>query len=219
MEELKIMTSAIVVQNKELETRMNLIAEAIKEGNNAVLNIGKQLKEIKDGELWKEDYKDIVECAAQFNIKKAQTYNLINAYTVYEKYNLEDFTATHCIQIARLEAKKGEKVVKKALEDNKITADMSVSKLKDYIDKRLGLDKKALTTRNQEAVKEAETEAEATPSAEAEAEATPSAVGVNKKQFVCFMLNDGKWDITSNFEGVTDEQMKALKVALKTMAK
>lgn len=215
MEELKIMTTAIAVQNKELETRMNLIAEAIKEGNKSVLNIGRQLKEIKDGELWKDDYKDIVECAAQFNIKKAQTYNLINAYTMYEKYGLEDFTATHCIQVARLEAKKGEKVVKKALEDKKITADMSVSDLKKYIDKRLGLDKKAIEKKEDD---EQEATQETTQETTQEATQTASPVGVTKN-YLLFTLKDGKWEVDSKLDGLTDEQTKALKAALKVFAK
>lgn len=221
MDGLIISKVAYVCENKELETRMNLINEALKDGEKALFTIGRQLKEIKTDELWKNDYKDFVDCASQFNIKKAQAYNLIKAYEIKEKYKLEDYTSTHCLQIARLESKKGEKFVKAALEKGQIKQEMSVSKLKEFVDKKLGLDKKSLECKNTKAVEtEQESETEQTTETEqtAETKQTAEAVAV-KKQFVCFMLNDGKWDITSNFDGVTDEQMKALKVALKTLLK
>lgn len=215
MNEMRIVVENYTLSNKELETRMNIIKDRIKDIAKNGLEIGKELKEIRDDELWKDDYKDFLECAGQFGIKKAQTYNMIKSYEMAIKYKLEDYTPTALIEIGRLDSKKGEKVVKAALEKGQINQGMAVSDVKKFVDKKLGKTQKALATRNDKAVQETEVQ-------ETEVQVTEGqkvSPVVEKKQFVCFMLNDGKWDVTSNLEGVSPELMKALKVALKEMSK
>lgn len=202
MDGLTISKVAYVCANKELETRMNLINEAIITGEKAVFDIGQQLKEIKDGELWKEDYNDFVECASQFNIKKAQAYNLIQAYNTKQKYNLDGYTSTHCLQIARFENKKGEKAVKKALEGGQIKSDMSVSALKAYIDKRLGTDKKALECRNTKAVNEqGETDEQAAENASPVTSKEENIVGAKELVFkVYYDINTKEYSVVMKDE-------------------
>ena len=127
--------------SKELTREMESIRKALNSAIKSAMTIGKSLKVIKDRELWKDDYKSFEECASQFGIKKAQAYNLIKGYEVYKKYQLEDYTNTQCVEIAKLDKAIGEKGTKSVIEEGIITPSMSTKELRETIDLYLNPDK------------------------------------------------------------------------------
>ena len=142
--------------NKEFETIRKALNSAIKSANI----IGKSLKVIKDRELWKDDFKSFEESAEVFGIKKAQAYNLIKGYEIYDKFKLEDFSNTQCVEIAKLDKAEGEKGVKSALESGLIKQSMTTKELREAIDNYLHPEK-ALEEAKEAEEAEAEAEAEA----------------------------------------------------------
>lgn len=155
-----IMRESYTLSNSQLNKEFENIRKALNTAIKSANVIGKSLKAIKDKELWKDDFKSFEESAEVFGIKKAQAYNLIKGYEIYDRYKLEDFSNTQCVEIAKLDKAEGEKGVKKALESGLIKQSMTTKELREAIDEYLHPEK-ALEA-------EAEAEAEA---AEAEAEA------------------------------------------------
>lgn len=153
-----IMREAYTLSNTQLNKEFENIRKALNEAIKSANKIGKSLKVIKDRELWKDDFKSFEEAAEVFGIKKAQAYNLIKGFEIYERYKLEDFSNTQCVEIAKLDKAEGEKGVKSALESGLIKQSMTTKELREAIDNYLHPEKAI----------EAEAEAE---EAEAEAEA------------------------------------------------
>ena len=136
-----IINTPYQLTSKELTKEMESIRKALNSAIKSAMTIGKSLKVIKDRELWKDDYKSFEECASQFGIKKAQAYNLIKGYEVYKKYQLEDYTNTQCVEIAKLDKAIGEKGTKSVIEDGIISPSMSTKELRETIDLYLNPDK------------------------------------------------------------------------------
>ena len=151
-----IMREAYTLSNSQLNKEFENIRKALNEAIKSANKIGKSLKVIKDRELWKDDFKSFEEAAEVFGIKKAQAYNLIKGFEIYERYKLEDFSNTQCVEIAKLDKAEGEKGVKAALDSGLIKQSMTTKELREAIDNYLHPEKAI----------EAEAEAE-----EAEAEA------------------------------------------------
>lgn len=132
----------ITVTNKELQAQLNIVVDSYKDGLKATMRMAQALTEIKDKELYKDDFKKFEDVADAIGIKRAQAFNLVKGYRVYAKYNLEvGFNNTKCIEIARLENKLGEDEVKQALNNGEIHADMTRDDIRSYVDTRLGIEK------------------------------------------------------------------------------
>lgn len=142
------MTLALVTENKELEKRMNLIQKEMNGVLKSANVIGKALYEIKNQELWKDDYKSFEECASVFNIKKVQAYNLIKGYEVGEKKLVRNgekadkistlYSNTQCVELAKL---KEDTKILDMLDSKKVTPDMTTKQIREIVDKELHPDK------------------------------------------------------------------------------
>ena len=132
----------ITVTNKELQAQLDIVVDSYKDGLKATMRMAQALTEIKDKELYKDDFKKFEDVADAIGIKRAQAFNLVKGYRVYSKYNLEvGFNNTKCIEIARLENRLGEDEVKQALNSGEIHADMTRDDIRSYVDTRLGIEK------------------------------------------------------------------------------
>lgn len=132
----------ITVSNKALQEQLTIVLDSYKDGLKATMRMAQALTEIKDKELYKDDFKKFEDVADAIGIKRAQAFNLVKGYRIYAKYNLPvDFNNTKCIEIARLENKLGEEEVKQALECNEIKPSMTRDEIRNYVDKRLGVEK------------------------------------------------------------------------------
>ena len=138
-------TLSIVTENKELEKRMNLIQKEMNGVLKSANVIGKCLFEIKNQELWKEDYKTFEECAAVFSIKKAQAYNLIKGYEVGEKKLIRKengnpekisnlYSNTQCVELAKL---KEDVKILEMLDSGKVKPDMTTKEIREVVDREL----------------------------------------------------------------------------------
>ena len=151
-----INNTTYTLSNAKLTAQMEIIRKELNKVLKSANTIGKALKTIKDGELWKDDYKDFVECASQFGIKKAQAYKLIQGYEMWSKYGLEDFSNTQCVELVKLEKEKGEVGVKVALENGDITHTMTAKEIHDYVDRECNPEKYEEAEEAEEATEEAE---------------------------------------------------------------
>lgn len=158
-------TLAIVAENKELEKRMNVIQKELNGVLKSANVIGKALFEIKNQELWKEDYKSFEECAAVFNIKKAQAYNLIKGYEVGEKKLIRKengnpekistlFSNTQCVELAKL---KEDVKILEMLDSGKVKPDMTTKEIREVVDIELHPEKHVEEEVVEEVVEEVET--------------------------------------------------------------
>jgi len=137
-------TLAIVTENKELGKRMNIIQKEMNGVLKSANVIGKCLFEIKNQELWKDDYKSFEECASVFNIKKAQAYNLIKGYEVGEKKLVRKngsaekistlYSNTQCVELAKL---KDDVKILEMLDAEKVKPTMTTKEIREVIDKEL----------------------------------------------------------------------------------
>lgn len=187
MYEVSMVTTPIVVKNEELNLRLETIRTCLNEGMKLTNQIGQALSEIKDKELWKEDFDKFEDCCAVFKIKRAQAYNLIKGYKALNTLGItEDYNNTQGLQIAKLINEKGEKVARKMIEDGKIKSTMSVEDIKAVVDKKIG--------KKKEDKKDSKTE-------------TAEAVEVNT---ILAIMYDGKdYTINTGFE-LSDDDKKAL---------
>ena len=204
-----IKVEEFTLTNPKLTEEMNNIRTAIKTGVSAVMDIAKSLSIINKDNLWKDDYKDFEECASQFGIKKAQAYKLIKGYEAYSKYSLTDYNNTQCVEIARLEKEKGEKVVRKALEDGKIKQSMTVAEIKDFVDKKCGKKKAVLEDKKAKGEK-AEAEAQVEDGAEVEA--------VADKLLEVVLNADGKLEVITSLEIPDKDRKEICKIVNRYMA-
>lgn len=180
-----ITTTPYALTSKELTKEMENIRKALNSAIKSAMTIGKSLKVIKDRELWKDDYNSFEECAGQFGIKKAQAYNLIKGFEVYNKYKLEDYTNTQCVEIAKLDKAIGEKGTKQVIEDGIISNSMTTKELRETIDLYLNPDK----------AKEIEEETE-----ELEEEKDPKDIDYTEEGEIVYWVTtcDGKYYLNDN---------------------
>lgn len=161
----RFMNLTLVTTNKELEKRMNTIQKEINGLQRSANVIGKALFEIRNQELWKDDYNSFEECAGVFEIKKSQAYKLIKGYEVGEKKLLlgtkgeavkmsTEYTNTQCVEIARL-GDEGKMV--EFIRAEKIKPSMSVKEIRDVVDREKYPEKFIETEETTEATETTET--------------------------------------------------------------
>ena len=188
--------------NKEFETIRKALNSAIRSANT----IGKALKNIKDKELWKDDFKSFEESAEVFGIKKAQAYNLIKGFEVYDKFKLEDFSNTQCVEIAKLDKAEGEKGVREALESGLIKQSMTTKEIREAIENHLHPEK---------AIAEAEAAAEAAAEVEAIAEDTDGECEIDLGFY--FNKDTKMWEMVDYKEKWKKTDIEAIVELLKTL--
>lgn len=92
--------------NKSFNKSMNTILDEYKRAQKGSENVAKALCEIKDKELWKDDFDSFEKCIETFGIGKAQAYRVISAYKLkYDEEHdgrLADYTLTQVAEIGRL---------------------------------------------------------------------------------------------------------------------
>lgn len=92
--------------NKSFNKLMNTILDEYKRAQKGSENVAKALCDIKDKELWKDNFDSFEKCIETFGIGKAQAYRVISAYKL--KYDEEhdgrlvDYTLTQVAEIGRL---------------------------------------------------------------------------------------------------------------------
>lgn len=165
-----IMNTVFTLSNAELTKRMEIIRKELNGVLKSANVIGKQLFEIKNSELWKDDYSSFEECASIFGIKKAQAYNLIKGYEIGEKRLIRkedgkaekictEFSNTQCVEISRL---KEDTKILDMLDKKAITPDMSTKAIREVVEKELHPEKFEEKTEIQEQPEKEETTEETT---------------------------------------------------------
>ena len=201
-----IIKEAYALTNSKLNKEFEIIRTELNRVVKSANVIGKSLKTIKDRELWKDDFKSFEESAEVFGIKKAQAYNLIKGYEIYDKFKLEDFSNTQCVEIAKLDKAEGEKGVRSAIESGLIKQSMTTKEIREAIDNYLHPEK-------------AEAEALEAKEAEAEAEAIEADTSDDFDLALGFYYNTEvkRWEMVDYLEKYTKKDIEAIAELLKTL--
>ena len=139
------------LSNSELTKNMESIRTALNTATKQANVIGKALSEIKNRELWKDDFKSFEECAMVFDIKKAQAYKLIQGYEIGELKLVRNgekaeklctcFSNSQCVELVKLNKEEGEKGVLEALDSGMIKPTMTTKEIREAVDKHLNPEK------------------------------------------------------------------------------
>lgn len=107
MENYLISNDKLSYNNKKFTTSMNKILDEYRRAQKGSEIVAKALTEIKDGDLWQEDFETFEDAIAVFNIGRAQAYRVIASYKL--KHNeeidgrLENFSLSQVAECGRLE--------------------------------------------------------------------------------------------------------------------
>ena len=107
MENYLVVSNKFEFSNKKLNSSMNAILDEYRRAQKGSENVAKALTNIKENELWRDDFETFDDCIAIFGIGKAQAYRVIASYKL--KYNeehdgrLDDYTLTQVAEIGRLD--------------------------------------------------------------------------------------------------------------------
>ena len=119
--------------NKEAEA----FRKAAIRGQEVVMDMAKSLYNIKNKELWREDFNNFEECYSSFGVKKAQAYKLIQGYEIYSKYRLTDFNNSQCVELVKLEKEEGSKGIEEALKSGLVAHTMTAKEIREAVDNHL----------------------------------------------------------------------------------
>lgn len=160
--ELLYQTTAYTFSNNALTKQAEIIRKTSNQVIEGAMRIGKAFKEIKDKDLWKDDFKSFDLFASSVGYSKSTAYNLIKSYEIASKYELKDFTAGQCLEIRTLEIAEGEKGVETALKSGMITPTMTTKEIREAIKNHLKPETETETENENETETETETATEAT---------------------------------------------------------
>ena len=135
--ELLYQSTAYTFSNTALTKQAEIIRKTSNQVIEGAMKIGKAFKEIKDKDLWKEDFKSFDLFASSVGYSKSTAYNLIKSYEIASKYELRDFTAGQCLEIRTLEIAEGEKGVETALKSGMIAPTMTTKEIREAIKNHL----------------------------------------------------------------------------------
>ena len=127
-------------------------------GQEVVMDMAKALSNIKNKELWKDDFANFEECYTSFGVKKAQAYKLIQGYEIYTKYKLTDFNNSQCVELVKLEKEEGSKGIEEALKSGLVAHTMTAKEIREAVDLHLHPEKSLAAETETETETEAETE-------------------------------------------------------------
>ena len=152
--ELLYQATSYAFENSALTKQAEIIRKTSNQVIEGAMRIGKAFKEIKDKDLWKDDFKSFDLFASAVGYSKSTAYNLIKSYEIASKYELKDFTAGQCLEIRTLEIAEGEKGVETALKSGMIAPTMTTKEIREAIKNHLKPETEEAET------EEAETETE-----------------------------------------------------------
>lgn len=141
MENCLIVTEKFAFSNKKLNSSMNAILDEYRRAQKGSENVAKALANIKDNELWRDDFDTFESCIDTFGIGKAQAYRVISSYKM--KYNeehdgrLENYTLTQVAEIARLEIS----LFCDLIDRGEISEKMSCASIREVVNKYKSMDK------------------------------------------------------------------------------
>lgn len=156
--ELLYQTTAFTFSNTALTRQAEIIRKTSNQVLEGAMRIGKAFKEIKDKDLWKDDFKSFDLFASSVGYSKSSAYNLIKSYEIASKYELKDFTAGQCLEIRTLEIAEGEKGVESALKSGMIAPTMTTKEIREAIKNHLKPETEESLVDETENETEAETE-------------------------------------------------------------
>lgn len=182
----------ITFSNEALTKETRNYVNACNRGQKAVMDMAKALTNVKNRDLWKDDFESFADYYDKaLGLKKAQAYKLIQGYEIYTRYQLTDFNNTQCVALVKLDKKQGEKGVREALENGSITHTMTAKEIENAVERIVEPEKVA--------AKEAEKEAEIA-EMEAKNEAAKEAEFQDTICIVSVVGTGVKVDIVGNFK-------------------
>ena len=120
--------------NKTFTKSMNAILNEFRRAEKGSETIAKALYDIKEKELWRDDFDDFESCINVFGIGKAQAYRVIASYKL--KYNeehdgrLEEYTLSQVAEIGRLSIS----LFCDVIDRGEITPTMSCKAIREVVD-------------------------------------------------------------------------------------
>lgn len=134
MENFIIESEKFNFSNKKLNKEMDTIKKQIANAQKGSILVAKSLTEIKDGELWRDDFDTFDDCIATFNIGRAQAYRVISAYKLKTSDEidgrLENYNITQVQECARLDVS----LMCDVIDRGEIKETMSCKDIRDVVD-------------------------------------------------------------------------------------
>lgn len=134
MENFIIETEKFNFNNKKLNKEMDTIKKQIANAQKGSILVAKALTEIKDGELWRDDFDTFDDCVATFNIGRAQAYRVISAYKLKTSDEidgrLENYNISQVQECARLDIS----LMCDVIDRGEITETMSCASIREVVD-------------------------------------------------------------------------------------
>ena len=113
---------------------MNTILDEYRRAQKGSENVAKALTNIKDNELWRDDFETFDDCIAIFGIGRAQAYRVISAYKL--KYSdehggrLENYTISQVAELGRLEIP----IIVEVIDREEVIPSMTCKEIRDVVD-------------------------------------------------------------------------------------
>lgn len=134
MENYLVVSNKFEFSNKKLNSSMNAILDEYRRAQKGSENVAKALTNIKENELWRDDFDTFDDCLAIFGIGKAQAYRVIASYKLkYDEEHdgrLNDYTLTQVAEIGRLEIS----LFCDVIDRGEITPTMSCKEIRAVVD-------------------------------------------------------------------------------------
>lgn len=134
MENYLIISEKFEFSNKKLNSSMNTILDEYRRAQKGSENVAKALTNIKDNELWRDDFETFDDCIAIFGIGRSQAYRVIASYKL--KYNEEHggrlykYTLSQVAEIGRLEIP----IICEVIDREEIIETMTCKEIRDVVD-------------------------------------------------------------------------------------
>lgn len=134
MENYLVVSEKMEFTNSKLNKPMNDILGEYKRAQKGSEIVAKALANIKDNELWRDDFESFEKCAQVFGIGRAQAYRVIASYKL--KYDdehdgrLADYTLSQVAEIGRLSVS----LFCDVIDRGEIAPDMSCEKIRAVVD-------------------------------------------------------------------------------------
>ena len=133
MENYLISTDKLSYNNKKLTTSMNKILDEYRRAQKGSEIVAKALFEIKENDLWADDFDTFEDAIAVFNIGRAQAYRVIASYKLKHSEEidgrLEDFTLSQVAEVGRLDVS----LMCDVIDREEVTPSMSCASIREVV--------------------------------------------------------------------------------------